>query len=439
MKRIIPVIVFCVTTIGYILAQNTFDKRVGNALNNSEWFELRDAYNAGKDSLSPMLKTFAESMLAYNFNRNDEACRAIDHLVREHQAEIGAGNVMSMLFMKSTVLKRMGKYTEAAAVLNAVYEAFEPYVDSVSLSMYQAFGKQYETLAKYDGVNEVTVSDDEGVAPFRLDSIGRIGKRGIAMMIPSKVNGMEQDIVFDSGAGVNVVSVYAAKRLGLDTYSIDTQMRGFGMQQGAFAVAKELVMGNVTMKNVPFYVMDISSGVDSIDVYMQHLDMILGVEFINSVKEFHIDFERSAIVVPKETITLETGTLFNMCYNGANGLLVNAKIEGEHHLIHLDTGASTAVLTDKFYALHCDSIASNCASTTMRMAGAGGISIEDGYDLKNVTISIGDVPYTFPSLFVSIAGIERDLGYANLGMDYFLQFSKVIYNTEDMFVKLVPK
>ena len=48
-----------------------------------------DLYVEGKDSLPPMLKTFSESMLAYNFNRNDEACRAIDCLVNEHQTEIG--------------------------------------------------------------------------------------------------------------------------------------------------------------------------------------------------------------------------------------------------------------------------------------------------------------------------------------------------------------
>lgn len=439
MKQIIAGVACLIATMFSVQAQSTFDLRVANALNNSEWFELRDAYIAGKDSLSPMLKTFAECLLAHNFNFNDKACYAIDRLINEHQAEIGAENVKSMLYMKATALKRMGMYGEAAAVLDAMCRAFEPYVDSVSLSVFRDCGKQYEILARYKGVKEISVAGDEGVVPFRLDSIGRVGKRGITMIMPSKVNGMEQDIVFDSGAGVNVVSVSTAKRLGLDVYdNIGAQMSGFGTQQGGFAVAKELVMGNVTMKNVPFYVMDISSGVDSIDVYMQHLEMILGVEFINSVKEFHLDFMRSAIVIPNETTDLEIGILPNLCY-GTSGLFsVDAKIGGEHRIIHLDTGATTSGLTGQYYALHSDSIASNCASTTTRMAGAGGFSIEDGYDMKDVTLSIGDVSYTYPSLFVSADSNRDDWHYGNLGMDYFIQFSKVIYNTDKMFLKLVP-
>lgn len=439
MKKILVSLACIVVTMCTLRAQSTFDTRVGEALNNSEWFELRDAYIEGKDSLSPMLKAFAESMLAYNFNRNDEACRAIERLVDNHQAEIGVGNVMSMLFMKAAALKRMGFYSEAAKLSDAVCKAFEPYSDSMSLAVYREFGKQYETLARYDGVNEMTISGDEGVASFRLDSIGRAGKRGVCMMLPSMVNGVAQDIVFDSGAGVNVVGVSAAKRLGLDIYDVGTRMTGFGTQQGGLAVAKEIVLGNITMKNVPFYVMDISSGVDSIDVYMKHLDMILGVEFIRSAKEFHIDFVRSAIVIPDETTSLAADELPNMCY-GVNGLFgVEAEIEGIPRLIHLDTGAPSGGLTGRYYALYGDSIATHCVPDTVRMAGAGGVSIEKAYKLCDVTLSIGGVSCTFPTILVSTDGNSGvDLGYGNLGMDYFLQFDKVIYNTEKMFLKLIP-
>ena len=438
MRKIIIGIVYTVAIIYNSQAQNTYDIRVSEALNNSEWFELRDAYVEGKDSLSSMLKTFAESMLAHNFNNNDAACHAIECLVNEYQDEIGAGNVMSMLYMKATALKRMRKYAEAASLLNDVCKAFEPYTDSTFLSAIREFGRQYEILAKYKEVNEVIVSGDEGVAPFRLDSVGRVGKCGVSIMLPSQVNGIAQDIVFDTGAGVNVVSVSTAQRLGLDIYNAGTQMTGFGTQQGSFAVAKELVLGNIIMKNVPFYVMDISSGVDSIDVYMRHLQMILGVEFINAVKEFHIDFSRSAIVIPNETTPLVANELPNMCYGTSGLFCVEAEIKGVSRPIHLDTGASWGGLTGQYYAQYGDSIASNCASATARMAGAGGISIEKGYNLCDVTISICGVSYTFPTLFVSTdsnSGVE--LGYGNLGMDYFRQFSKVIYNTEKMFLKLV--
>lgn len=100
MKKVLTYITFLIFAIYSLSAQSLYEAKVSSALNNSEWFELRDLYVEGKDSLPPMLKTFSESMLAYNFNRNDEACRAIDRLVNEHQTEIGVGNVMSMLYIK---------------------------------------------------------------------------------------------------------------------------------------------------------------------------------------------------------------------------------------------------------------------------------------------------------------------------------------------------
>lgn len=56
------------------------------------------------------------------------------------------------------------------------------------------------------------------------------------------------------------------------------------------ALAQELVIGDLKMNNVPFHVIDISSGVDSIDKLMPKMDMIIGVEWINQMQEVQIDF-----------------------------------------------------------------------------------------------------------------------------------------------------
>lgn len=295
-------------------------------------------------------------------------------------------------------------------------------------------------MAQYKDVNEVAISDDEGVAPFRLDSVGRSGKRSVAIMLSAIVNGIAQDIVFDSGAGVNIVSARTAKRLGLDVYNIGSQVKGIDIQQGGFAVAKEVALGNVMVKNVPFYVVDVSSGVDSIDVYMKHFDMILGVELIQSVKEFHLDFARSAIVIPNETTVMAHEELPNMCYSANNGLFcIDAKIQGVSRLIHWDTGAVLSSLESPYYALYSDSISTHCIADSVRIAGIGGYSIEKTYNLHNVTLSVAGVSYTFPIIPVAIGSNRSScLGYANLGIDYILRFSKVIYNTDKMFARLVP-
>lgn len=437
-QYIFSLLCFFVSLVSSAQAQTDFDMKVGEALNAGHWFALRETYMHGRDSLNPMLKSFAEAMLAYNFNQNEETCRAVDELIREHQAEIGSVNVMSMLYVKSVAQRRMGQYQEAAQTLNAMCRAFEPYVDSVSLAVYRGYGEQCEVLSRYDGVNDVCIEGEEGLASFRLDSVGRPGKLGVSMMVPTKVNGRSQDVVFDTGAGVNIVSEYAAKRLGLDVYEITTQVSGYGTQQGRFAVAKELKMGNVTLRNVPFHVITVSTGIDSVDVYLEHLDMIIGVKVISAVEELHIDFERSVLVLLKRSTVSAVDTLPNMCYASSGLLAVEAEINGVGGgLIHLDTGATGSALTNSYYAQHKDSIDAHCTSEVVRSAGAGGISIENAYCLRNLTVSLGGESHTFPMIHVSTTGGSSvNLGHGNLGMDYFLQFRRVIYNIRNMTLRL---
>lgn len=116
-----------------------------------------------------------------------------------------------------------------------------------------------------------------------------------------------------------MVSTAAAKALGMDVYDVGTRLSGIGEQQGGFAVARELCMGNMKMYNVPFFVVDISSGVVSIDAYMSHLDMIVGVDFMNALGELHVDFENKGLFVPKAQNRLSLEGAPNLC-GGVAGL-----------------------------------------------------------------------------------------------------------------------
>ena len=77
MKRLF-LSVICMMSLLASWAQVTADARISQALNSSDWFELRRVFQgADKDSVMPMLRLFSESMVATYFNRPDEACTAI--------------------------------------------------------------------------------------------------------------------------------------------------------------------------------------------------------------------------------------------------------------------------------------------------------------------------------------------------------------------------
>lgn len=437
MKRILSTLI-CLLALLPIQAQTQDDARIGECINNSDWFELRRAYEqADKETMMPMMKALAESMIATQFNQPEKACIAIRELINKYGNEIGMGNIINMGYLLASNEARLGKYTDAIQTLNNIIQTFEQYTDSTSLAIHRQSEKQYRILAQYEGINRITSPREDYHFPFRLDSIGFKGKRAVTMMIPAEVNQKPQDIVFDTGAGVNIVSTKAVKELGLDLHEISTELTGVGgIQQGQFAVAQSIQLGNLTLNNVPFYVVDISSGIDSIDVHMKHLNMILGVDFIHTMKEVQIDFEKKEIVVPQIFSTLQEGEVSNMT-GGVADFVVEGKGNGERLLFHLDTGAGSSNLGSQYFQRHKEYITAQCKADTLRSAGGGGILIEQAYWLPNFCLEMNGTSYTFPKIMVATQGGPTDTREGNIGMDYFLQFKKVIFNTKDMFVRMI--
>ena len=438
MKRILSTFI-CLLALLPIHAQTEDDARIGQCLNTSDWFELKRAYEqANKETMMPMLKVFAESMIATQFNQPENASVEIRELMNKYGNEIGMGNIIGMGYLLASNEARLGKYSDAAQTLNNIIQTFKQYTDSTSLAIHRQSEKQYRILAQYEGINRITSPKEDYHFPFRLDSIGFKGKRAVTMMIPAKVNQKPQDIVFDTGAGVNIVSTKAVKELGLDLHEISTGVTGVGgTQQGLFAVAQCIQLGNLTLNNVPFYVVDLSSGIDSIDVHMKHLNMILGVDFIHAMKEVQIDFGKKEIVVPQHLSTLQEGEVSNMAGGISDLFVVEGKGNDERLLFHLDTGAGSSNLGSQYFQRYKEYITTQCQADTLRSAGGGGILIEQAYWLPNFCLETNGTSYTFPKIMVATQGGPTDTREGNFGMDYFLQFKKVIFNTKDMFVRMI--
>lgn len=437
MKRLFTIII-CLITILPTLAQTEDDARIGQCLNTSDWFELRRAYEqADKKTLMPMLKSFAESMIATQFNQPEKASTSVRELINKYGNEIGMGNIINMGFILASNEAKLGKYADAAQTLANIIQTFEQYTDSTSLLMHRQYEKQYRILAQYEGINRITSHKEDYHLPFRLDSIGPKSKQVATIIIPAEVNRKSQDIVFDTGAGVNVVSTKAVNKLGLDLHEIETGVTGIGKQMGKFAIAPTLQMGNLTLNNVPFYVVDITSGVDSIDVYMSHLDMIIGVDFIHVMQEIQINFERNEIVIPQTLSTLQENETSNMAGGIADLFVIEGRGNEERMLFCLDTGAGSSNLGSKYFQRHKEYLTTQCKADTLRSAGAGGVLIEQAYRMPDFCLEINGTSHTFPEIVVATQGSITDTREGNFGIDYFLQFKKVIYNTKDMFVRFV--
>ena len=422
-------------------AQSAADAVVANALNGGNPFELLRAYEASRDSLSPMIDRFAKAMIANDFNNPAEACKAIDSLVENHQDEIGLGSTMTMIYLKAANMAKEGRYAEASQVLENVVDKLLPHVDKSSLSHFSEKAAEYAELEKFPIVNGIAIPSSGASIPFCLDTIQANGKTAVRMFIDATINGQSLRVQFDTGAGTNVISEAAAKRLNLRLLGTEGTMRGVGNAKGRKAIAERLQLGGLEMRNVTFIVADIRSGVDSIDNrYFKSLDAVIGVEVINAAKEMRLDFKNKHIVIPACPSPMGKVDKHNLAIGRAGFFLIEAAINGVKHPAGLDTGASASVLNGAYFKENEKWITANCKEDSIREAGAGGIRMSKAYRMENVPVAVGQYTHVFPHLLAATTKDENmpDLRFANLGIDFFLPTGEVLINTKDMFVRITP-
>lgn len=416
-----------------LFAQSDYNVRAADALNSSDWFTLRRVYDEGRDSMTPMLRAFSEAMIACNFATPDSACAAIDNLLKSHSNEIGENNVVNMNFLKSTQLAKKRDFGAAARVLSGALES-----SGASTSGYMNdVCRQYHLLDSVGNINEVAYIGRDMAIPFDLDTVMIREKPVYSIMLRARVNGKPMKVLFDTGAGVNIVSVNTAKELGFNHLDAQARSGGFGEVQGGYALAGSVELGDMSLRNVPFQVYDISTGVDSIDRYLAHLDMIIGVDFMNVAGELHIDFENRRLLVPVVESDPADGETMNLC-GGTGGLFnIEAELNGALLPVSFDTGAANSTLCYSYFKRFRKQIEEGCESDTLRQAGVGGVKIEKAYKVKELDVVVNGVAGHFPEIMVSTESDALFSMYANLGMDYFMQFSKVIFNVRERFVRVV--
>ncbi len=72
----------------------SYDERIGAAMNRGDWFALDSIYNAApKDSMMPFLEVFSRCLIGNRFNRPDISVPAFDQLFREYSSSLDLGNL----------------------------------------------------------------------------------------------------------------------------------------------------------------------------------------------------------------------------------------------------------------------------------------------------------------------------------------------------------
>jgi len=439
-KIALVLLTFLLAWSGY--AQIPFEDKVAQALNEGQWFELRKLYEAGYDSIEyPLLKLLTESYLGHVFNQPEDACIALDSLLMGHQEEMPMEMTMDLFFLKAANLSQMGFNKEAALTLSAVIDPMLPQLGADSLKRWLDKRNEYEALSQFEKTNQIFIPHTDGIAPFRMDSIGEEDKRGFIIVLEGKVNGYSQDVFFCPSSMGNIMDKETATRLGLTRLGVTTTLSewtGETQITTELAIAKEIILGSIVYRNVPFLIVDPER--DSTITKESHLKMIIGKEFMRAAQEIQIDFVKRHIRVPIFHTQLSEGERPNLCGGLLSLYYTEAEVNGESLPLLFNLGTvKISCLSDKYFAKHKEWIEKHCTTDSLRSTGfLTEVQHEKGYLLKDVELSVNGISYTFPKIFVSANSGSVGHVYGNIGSEYFSQFSKVIFNTKDMFMKVVP-
>lgn len=410
-------------------AAENADSIAGECLSHSRWFELQDVYRRDSLQLSPYVRHLSEAMLHYAFGRSGEAVESIRRLLRTHQKEMDFSTVYSMVSLLAANQNRQGDNKGAAATLNGFIRQIEGKIDSTAVNSLKTKVAIYEGLAAYElfkGNNSEQYS-----APFRMREVGDSGQS--LMYLPGMLNGKSAEYVFDTGASYCVATPEAAVKYRMRILGAGVAAQGMRNIGGQMAIADSLRIGTLTLRNVPFVILDLKQGNELAATAMANLSLIIGQPLLTTFGKYTIDFDQNSVDFYRHTP--KTGERSNLYMHST--AMTEMEKDGQRFAITLDTGCTLSYLGTEFYRMFAADVAREGKWDVVASAGAGGVVYSSVFRMPKITVSVGGTAMDMERINVySITQEAGEPNFGRLGIDYLRKFRQMTVDNTNMILTL---
>ena len=423
----------------FIAFPQSYDEKIAQAMNESDWFKLDSLYKeTPKDSISEFLEVYSRCLIGNRLNRTDISIPAFSELFNNHSHELDLSNLISSSIMFAMDLSREGQNEAAATLLSSIIESVSPHLERSQLKHLEQFASLYKGLSDFKPYKLTFEDDSLGIIPFRIVSVGPEDKEGKHLILEnSAINGLSADFIFDTGAGVNIITDSLARKYNLIPIDAELEAKGIGNEAGRYVIAKEIKLGNIIVYDVPFLVLSMASNNAEADQYLKKMDMILGSELMLQLKDMTFDFQNNQITVPP-VAPARSDEKPNICFSSTMNLLTSAVIENTPLLIRIDTGdVSFGTLDYAFFKKNENLMIRTSKKDTLRLAGLGGTTKTKCYKAPNLILHLNDNSVALPQIDV-IADKNSQIKN-NLGLKSLMLFGKVRFNLVDFVLSTEPR
>lgn len=433
-KVFLSIITLFFVSVSFAQSIKSTEEKISEMMNNGQWFELRDFFKTNTDSISPFLNQFSNAMLAHFFNNPEKAVCLSQSLINDYNEELGLDNFIAISQMMALDLGILGKNKHATDVLNQMLDSTKQYFDSITTASFQEQIDRYLAFSKYKPYR-VSMKTSFSSIPIRIDTLLITEKNLLNLFLyfpDCEINNVVCDVQFDTGAGMNVISTRLAKDLGLKYLGSGITARGIKeVQDVPIAIADSLKMGDVTLYDVPFLVLDIKTGHEIFDSQLRKNEIIIGFEVMNALKHLKFDFKNSCLTFSDKSFVPETEEPNMMIANG-NMLVVKGSVNNYPILIFPDCGdVSSGIFFGNSWKFMKTFLSENQQPRKALFGGSGGYEEVYIYSIQDIPLTIGNTTVSIPQIDLSETYSDDDCN-VRIGLKTFLLFENISFDMERM-------
>lgn len=255
--------------------------------------------------------------------------------------------------------------------------------------------------------------------------------------VPVTVRDSTYAFVFDSGAGMSVVSQSYAEKLGfhiLGDSTVNIASGSTGVTTTAqLAVADKIVMGNIEIKKAVFLVFPDSALSFADNKYI--IRGIIGFPIFFGLGELAF-IEQTTLFIPKHPS--KAVHLPNMILDDAMPVIY-LKFEGLPLAFTFDTGASSTTLSNNFYERFKPILDKIGIEKSEELHGVGGGSKTfSGLEINQVVLKSDETEILLNNVFVKKDYFPANgkVFYGNIGQDVIRSFKTITFNFNQGYISL---
>lgn len=427
----IVAILFATVSLGQV---KSIDEKIGEAMNSSDWAELRSLYiSEGKNLQTPFLHPLSEFFISQFYNQPDSALKYGKEILEKYQSELSS-SVPSIIFLMADDYATLGQYDKAAALLHSLNEAYRKGGQPVN-PVFEGYEDIYSKLSEY-GLFTVNKFNHDVHVPLFTHTGDR--KKPEMIFVKANINGKEVKCNYDTGAGINIMTSKFAGHIGakvIQTKSIS--MLGMSSAKSiGIVVVDSLKLGELVYRNVPFVVVEMRTDNIEANKKLEELgyECTIGNQTMIPLGEICFDFDKMQLVIPtSETSVPAFAPNF---YRSTQRLLLMSLIDelsGKRIDTFVDTGASSSILTNRYYKKNKEYFDNKTATDSLRTAGIGGINI-----VKTIPVSwsyaLADKKYTETNIPVVVSSEQNEEYDCRIGLPTLMSHKKFIINFKKMWM-----